>query len=211
MLSLLPCEHGLVRSFAIFLGCLAWVLSCFDAVSYYRAGVQQKSMEARLKVATTRAASAEAFAGQDSAKLSVRLLQDQAAIESDEIALGRDQKGKLSDAQDRQTLAADQAALQADRMMQYTVEAFAQTDPNPQVVAAVNKVDLDRRLLGEAFVTRKRDLKLSHALIALWVLVAGTALLAFRRGRGEEPGEEAPEEEQADLESELAATEDTQG
>lgn len=197
-----------MRTFAIALGCLAWVLSCFDAVSYYRAGTQQQDVEARLRATTANAAAATASAGQDGAHLSARLMGDQAAVDADLAALKRDQKQNLSDAQDRQTLAADQAALQADRMMQYTVENFARTDPNPQVVEARNRVDRDRQLLVEVMATRKRDLKLSHALIALWALVSGTALLAFR-GRGADAfAEEAQEDE---VEGELAPAEDADG
>ena len=187
------------------------MLSCFVAVSYYRAGLQQQALEVWLKTATTRAASAEAYAGQDSARLSVRMTQDQAAIDNDQRALGRDQKLSLSDARDRQTLAADQAALQADRMMQYTVESFAQTDPNPQVVAAENKLDQDQKLLTETLATRQRDLKLSHVLIALWALVGGTALIAFRRSPREDLAGETTEEDQAEVDSELAAAEETDG
>lgn len=203
------CEHGLVRSFAIALGCLAWVLSCFDAVSYYRAGIQQGTLETRLKTATSRAASAEAYAGQDSARLSIRMVQDQAAITNDQLALERDRKLNLGDARDKQTLAADQAALQADRMMQYTVESFAKTDPNPEAVAAENKVDLDQKLLVETVATRQRDLKLSHGLIALWAIVAGTALIAFRRKSGDALDEELAEKDHADAERELAGLKDT--
>ena len=180
-------------------------------MSYYSAGIEQKTLDIRLKTATTRAASAEAYAGQDSAQLSVRMLQDQAAIDNDQLALQRDQKLSLSDARDRQTLAANQAALQADRMMQYTVESFARTDPNPQVVIAENKLDLDQKLQAETVVTRERDLKLSHVLVALWALVAGTTLIAFRRRPEERPADEAQEEDKADVESELAAPEDTDG
>ena len=186
------------------------MLSCFDAVSYYRAGIQQGTLEARLKTASTSASSAEAYAGQDTAHLSVRTLQDQAAIDSDQAALSRDQKMKLSDARDNQTLAADQAALQADRMMQYTVENFAKTDPNPQLAAAENKVDLQRKLLAETFATRERDLKLSHGVIGLWVFVAGTALLTFRRRSDESFDGESGEEDPADVESELAIAEDSE-
>lgn len=197
-----------MRTFAIALGCLAWVLSCFDAVSYYRAGIEQQALEARLKTATTHAASAEASAGQDSAALSVRLTRDQAAIDTDQLAIARDGKLNLGDARDKQVLAADQAALQADRMMQYTVESFARTDPNPQVVAAENKVDLNKKRLADTVATRARDLSLSHVLLALWTLVVGTALIAFRRGSGEGIVEELQDEDHAEAGSEVVIPED---
>lgn len=200
-----------MRTFAIALGCLAWVLSCFDAVSYYRAGTQQTTLQTRLKAASSHAASAEASAGQDGAQLSVRIVQDQAAIDNDQRALERDAKLQLGDAHDRQTLAADQAALQADRMMQYTLENFSRTDPNPQVVAAENRVDLDRKLLAETVATRKRDLKLSHALIAFWALVAGAGLIAFRGIREKQSAEEVEDEEPLDAESEGIAAEEHDG
>ena len=179
-----------MRNFAIFLGCLAWVLSCFDAVSAYRAGEQQHAAEIRLRHATANAASAEAFAGQDSAHLQQRLKQDQAAVDSDKLALQRTQTQGAGDAQDRQSLAADQAALQADLLMQYTVENFARTDPDPRTVAAQNRVDMDRRLLADAIATKARDHTLAHALIAFWVLVAGAAFLAFRDARGANVGQD---------------------
>lgn len=193
----MPCEHGQVRSFAIALGCLAWMLSCFDAVSYYRAGTRQRTIEVRLRNATADAVSVEAYAGRDSAHVNERLKRDGDAIARDRIALDRDGTQKLGDAQDKQALAADEAALAADRMMQYTVENFARTDPNPRVEAAVSEVDVDRRMLADTVVTRARDVKLSHALIALWTLVAGTALLAFRR-KLEDPPEQTEEEEDSD-------------
>ena len=205
----MPCEHGQVRSFAIALGCLAWMLSCFDAVSYYRAGARQRAIEVRLRNATAGAASVEAYAGRDSAHVSERLKRDGDAVARDRMALDRDGAQKLGDAQDKQALAADEAALAADRMMQYTVENFARTDPNPQVEAAVSEVDADRRMLADTVVTRARDVKLSHALIALWTLIVGTALLAFRRKPEDSPEKSEEEENSDESEDEPTAAEDS--
>ena len=188
------------------------MLSCFDAVSTYRAGEQQHAAEVRLRNDTGQAAGAEAFAGQDSAHLRQRLKLDQAAVDNDRLVLQRTQTQGAGDAQDRQTLAADQAALQADQLMQYTVENFARTDPDPRVVAAANRVDMDRHLLADAIATRARDRTLAHALIAFWVLVAGAAFLVFRKARGGDAvrndEEEIHPEEELDGEGDLVKTEE---
>ncbi len=186
------------------------MLSCFDAVSYYRAGAQQFRLAARLKHATDDAVSLQAYAGRDSTRVSERVKRDGDAIAMDHMALERDEAQKLGDAQDKRALAADEAALAADRMMQYTVENFARADPNPQVEAAVSEVDVDRRRLADTVQTRARDVKLAHGLIALWTLVAGTALLAFRRKATEMP-EETDEEDAGGTESEAFATDGGDG
>ena len=200
-----------MRNFAIVLGCFAWVLSCFVAVSDYRAGEQRHAAELRLKNATASAATATAFAGQDSAHLQQRLKRDQAVVDSDNLALQKTQNRGAGDAQDRQTLAADRAALQADQLMQYTFENFARNDPDPKVVAAENRVDVDRRLLADAVATRNRNRTLAHALLALWALVAGAAFLAFRAHSGEEfstPDTELEPEEDLDGDEDLVEAED---
>ncbi len=165
----------------------------------------------RLKDTTATLSSARAYAGQDNAHLNERLKRDQDAVDKDQLVLDRDAKQGLGDAQDKQTLVADRAALQADRMMQYTVENFSHTDPDPQVVTALNRVDLDRRLLADTVATKKRDLELSHVLIALWALVAGMALIAFRAGRRETAADDPREADQVDIKAEFSAAEDNNG
>ncbi len=200
-----------MRNFAIVLGCLAWVLSCFDAVSYYHAAEQQHVVQTRLEKATAEAASTQAFAGQDGERLRERLRQDQAAVDNDQRALGKAHRAGPEDAQDRQALAADQAAVAADRMMQYTVENFTRAEPNPQVTAATDKVQTDRRLLAETVITKARDRRLTHVLLAFWVVVGGTALLAWRGGRRvERVAKEAwPEDEdETGMKDELATAEE---
>ena len=184
-----------MRNFAIVLGCLAWILSCYDAVSYFRAGEQEHLVTARLQTATGAAASTESTANQDTAHIQQRLRRDEQAVAEDGRALDRAQKSGVGEAQAKQTLAADQAALQADRMMQYTVENFARADPDPRVVAAENRVDTDERLLAEIAATKRRDHTLAHFLIALWALAAGTAFLAFRRVHGEALSEDTDDGE----------------
>ncbi len=139
-----------------------------------------------------------------------RVTAGQAAVASDQLALAKAQASGAGEAQARQILAADQAALQADRMMQYTVEDFARADPNPAVTAAENKVDGNRRLIAEAVATRARDKNLAHGLMALWVLVAGTAVLAWR-GRGADEnanGEDEDNEDDEDDEGDSEAEDD---
>lgn len=191
--------------------CLAWVLSCFDAVSYFHAGEQQHLAEHRLQGATAAATSTGLLAGEDAEHVRERLERDQVAVAGDQLAVARAEHAGLDDGQEKQTLAADQAALQADRMMQYTVENFARQEPNPEVVAAADRVDVDRRLLAQLGVTRTRDRELSHFLIALWVLAAGTALLAFRGIRGKELAAETREDDEGEVENDLVAADEVDG
>ena len=196
-----------VRTFTIVLGCIAWVLSCFVAVSYFEADHQQQVLGKHLQSATAAAASVEAVAGRDGDRLKQRVERDQEAVTRDQLSLQKTGKLGAADAQGRQVLTADQAALQADRMMQYTLENFARSEPDPEVTGAIRKVDLNERQLADAVSTKERDRTLAHFLIALWAIAGGTAFLAFRGVRPGELAAKTGHDDELEVESDLAGDE----
>lgn len=176
-----------MRTSVLILAVLAWVLSCFDAVSYVRAGENESFAQAAQARTTTLLVARESAAISDNSPTQQNLEKDQLAIRADELALQDARKAHRDTEAQQQALAADQAKLQADRIVSYDAQEEARSNADPQIAAARENVDLYQKTAADWRATRERDVTLAHGLIGLWAVVIALGFWTARRRTGLPP------------------------
>lgn len=170
-----------MRSTLVTLALLAWILSCFDAVSYIRARENEIVAQAAGEQANAALISKEVAATRNDPATRERIDKDETAVQSDQAALQHATAARRNTAREQQALTADTAKLQADRIVQYNAQDDARRAADPQIAAAREDVDLYRNSAAKWHAIRVRDRSFTQGLLALWGGVLVLGLLSARR------------------------------
>lgn len=169
-----------MKSLVLFLAMSAWVLSCFDAVSYFRARDNERISEAGLAKASSALLARENAAENSSDSLRQKIEKDQAAVDADEQGLALAQKGHKNSSGEQQVLATDKAGLDADRIVGYDSQDYLRANPDPEVTAAKESLDTYRKSVAGSQANEARDTTLTRGLVVLWLVVM---VLGFFAGK----------------------------
>lgn len=162
-----------MRSALLVLLLFAWVFSCFDAVSYVRARENEQIAQTGVAKATDALATRETAAESDNDLVQQKLEKEQIAIQTDQAMLQAAKRTGKNAAREQQLLTADQTKLQADRIVEGNTQDYTRANPDPQVAAARENVEIYQKQEAVWHATRERDITLSHGLAALWLAIIG--------------------------------------
>ncbi len=182
-----------MRRFLLFLALVAWVVSCFDAVSYFRARDNERMSQSNATKASDALIARENSTATNNDIVRQKIEKDQIAVQTDEQMLASAQKRHKDSFREEQLLATDRARLDADRIVDYSSQDYARANPDPQVAATRESLDIYRQSVAVSQATEARDITLTRGLVGLWfvILVLGFFTAKARPGASIRPGDQA--------------------